>query len=90
MAIPEDIQEYVEKNIKLMISQTETYLPIIKIVFPYSKNLADGIYNLIVGSAISVFINQYAVRMKYPTSEDFSEFAKIAYKYRDQIDQFFK
>jgi len=90
MAIPDDIQEYVEKNIKLMISQTETYLPIIKIVFPYSKNLADGIYNLIVGSAISVFINQYAMRMKYPTAEDFSEFAKIAYKYRDQIDQFFK
>ena len=90
MAIPDDIQEYVEKNIKLMISQTETYLPIIKIVFPYSKNLADGIYNLIVGSAISVFINQYAMRMKYPTAEDFSEFAKIAYKYRDQVDQFFK
>jgi len=90
MAIPDDIQEYVEKNIKLMISQTETYLPIIKIVFPYSKNLADGIYNLIVGSAISVFINQYAMRMKYPTAEDFSEFAKIAYKYRDKIDQFFK
>ena len=90
MAIPDDIQEYVEKNIKLMISQTETYLPIIKIVFPYSKNLADGIYNLIVGSAISVFINQYAMRMKYPTAEYFSEFAKIAYKYRDQIDQFFK
>lgn len=90
MAIPDDIQEYVEKNIKLMISQTETYLPIIKIVFPYSKNLADGIYNLIVGSAVSVFINQYAMRMKYPTVEDFSEFAKIVYKYRDQIDQFFK
>jgi hypothetical protein len=90
MAIPDDIQEYVEKNIKLMISQTETYLPIIKIAFPYSKNLADGVYNLIVGSAISVFINQYAMRMKYPTSEDFSDFAKIAYTYRDKIDQFFK
>ena len=90
MAIPDDIQEYVEKNIKLMISQTETYLPIIKIVFPYSKNLADGIYNLIIGSAISIFINQYAVRMKYATADDFSAFAKIAYKYRDQIDQFFK
>ena len=90
MPIPDDIQEYVEKNINLMISQTETYLPIIKIVFPYSKNVADGIYNLIIGSAISIFINQYAVRMKYPTADDFSELAKISYKYRDKIDQFFK
>ena len=90
MAIPDDIQEYVEKNIKLMISQTETYLPILKIVFPYSKNLADGIYNLIVGSAISVFINQYAMRMKYPSAEDFAEFGKLTFKYRDQIDKFFK
>jgi len=90
MAIPSDIQEYVEKNIKLMISQTETYLPFIKGAFPYSKNLADGVYNLIVGSALSVFINQYAMRMKYPDAEDFAEFGKISFKYRDQVDQFFK
>ena len=90
MAIPSDIQEYVEKNIKLMISQTETYLPFIKVAFPYSKNLADGVYNLIAGSALSVFVNQYAMRMKYPTTEDFSEFGKLAIRYRDQIDQFFK
>ncbi|MFB5622610.1 MAG: hypothetical protein ACE5R5_07005 [Nitrosarchaeum sp.] len=90
MAIPIDVQEYVEKNIKLMISQTETYLPFIKIAFPYSKNIADGVYNLIVGSALSVFVNQYAIRMKYPTAEDFSEFGKLAIKYRDQVDQFFK
>ena len=47
MAIPEDVQEYVEKNIKLMLTQTETYIPFIKIAFPYSKNLVDGVYNLI-------------------------------------------
>ena len=74
MAIPDDIQEYVEKNIKLMISQTETYLPFIKIAFPYSQNLADGVYNLIIGNALSVFINQYAMRMKYPSAEDFADF----------------
>ena len=90
MAIPTDVQEYVEKNIKLMISQTETYLPFIKVAFPYSKNIADGVYNLIVGSALSVFVNQYAMRMKYPTAEDFADFRKIAFKYRDQVDQFFK
>jgi hypothetical protein len=90
MAIPEDIGEYVEKHIKLMVSQTETYLPFIKVAFPYSKNVADGVYNLIIGSALSVFVNQFAMRMKYPTEEDFADFGKIALRYRDQIDQFFK
>ncbi len=89
MAIPEEIIEFVEKHIKLMISQTETYLPFIKVAFPYSKNVADGVYNLIIGSALSIFINQYTMRMKYPTAEDFSDFGKIALKYRDQVDQFF-
>ncbi len=90
MPIPEDIKEFIEKQIKLMISQTEAYLPFIKIAYPYSKNLAVANYNLIVGSAVSIFLNQYAMRMKYPTAEDFSEFGKITLKYRDQIDQFFK
>jgi hypothetical protein len=90
MAIPDDIQEYIEKNIKLMISQTETYLHFIKIVFPYSQNLADGVYNLVAGKALSIFINQYAMRMKYPLAEDFTEFGKLLFKYRDQIDKFFK
>ncbi|MBT5201428.1 MAG: hypothetical protein HOK63_02915 [Thaumarchaeota archaeon] len=90
MAIPDEVQEYVEKHIKLMISQTETYLPFIKVAFPYSKNVADGVYNLIIGSALSVFVNQFAMRMKYPTASDFEEFGKISLKYRDQVDQFFK
>lgn len=90
MAIPEDIEEFVEKHIKLMISQTETYLPFIKVAFPYSNNVADGVYNLIIGSALSLFLNQFAMRMKYPTADDLSDFGKIALKYRDQIDQFFK
>lgn len=90
MAIPDDIGEFVEKHIKLMVSQTETYLPFIKVAFPYSKNVADGVYNLIIGSALSVFVNQFAMRMKYPTEKDFAEFGKIALRYRDQVDQFFK
>ena len=90
MAIPEDVEEFVEKHIKLMISQTETYLPFIKVAFPYSKNIADGVYNLIIGSALSVFVNQFAMRMKYPTAEDFEDFGKLALRYRDSVDQFFK
>ncbi len=90
MVIPDDVEEFVEKHIKLMISQTETYLPFIKVVFPYSNNVADSVYNLIIGSALSVFVNQFAMKMKNPTVEDFTNFGKIALKYRDQIDQFFK
>ncbi len=90
MVIPDDVEEFVEKHIKLMISQTETYLPFIKIVFPYSNNVADSVYNLIIGSALSVLVNQFAIKMKNPTVEDFTDFGKIALKYRDQIDKFFK
>ena len=90
MAVPTDVEEFVEKHIKFMISQTETYLPFIKVAFPYSNNMADSVYNLIIGSALSVFVNQYAIKMKNPTVEDFTEFGKTALKYRDQIDQFFK
>ena len=90
MVIPVEVEEFVEKHIKLMISQTETYLPFIKVAFPYSNNVADGVYNLIIDSALSVFVNQFALRMKYPTAEDFADFGKIALKYRDQVDQFFK
>lgn len=89
MAIPADIEEYVEKHIKLMISQTETYLPFIKVAFPYSNNVADGVYSLIIGSALSVFVNQFAMKMKYPTAEDFADFGKVALKYRDHVDKFF-
>ncbi len=90
MVVPADVEEFVEKHIKLMISQTETYLPFIRVAFPYSNNIADGVYNLIIGSALSVFVNQYGLRMKYPTAEDFTDFGKIAIRYRDQVDQFFK
>ncbi len=90
MVIPDGVEEFVEKHIKFMISQTETYLPFIKVVFPYSNNVADSVYNLIIGSALSVFVNQFTMKMKNPTVEDFTDFGKIALKYRDQIDQFFK
>ena len=90
MVIDADIEEFLEKHIKMMISQTETYLPFIRVAFPYSNNVADGVYNLIIGSALSVFVNQFAMKMKYPTADNFAEFGKIALKYRDQVDKFFK
>lgn len=90
MVVQKDIQDNVEKHIKLMISQTESYLPFIKIAFPFSQNLADSCFSLIVGSALSVFLNQYAMRMKSPSASDFEDFGRIVSKYRTQVDQFFK
>ena len=90
MTIQKDIEAYLENHLKLLVQQTETYLPFIKTAFPYSTNLADSCFSLIVGNALSVFINQYAMRMKYPTSSDFEEFGKMTLKYRDQINKFFK
>ena len=90
MVIPNDVENIIESHVKLMISQTETYLPFIKIAFPYSKNVSDGMYNLIAGAALSLFISQYTLKMKFPTAEDYTELGKITLKYRDQIDQFFK
>jgi len=90
MVIQEDIQDYVENHIKFMIKQTESYLPFIKTAFPYSTNLADACFSLIAGNALSVFINQYAMRLQFPSVEDFEEFGKITAKYRNQVDKFFK
>jgi hypothetical protein len=88
--IQKDIQDNVESHIKLMITQIESYLPFIKVAFPYSKNMADACFSLIVGNALSVFINQYAMRLKYPSASDFEDFGKLTLKYRNQVDEFFK
>ena len=90
MVIQKDIQDYVENHIKFMVRQTKSYLPFIKIAFPYSQNLAESCFSLIIGNALSVFINQYGMRMKYPSASDFEDFGKLTFKYRNQIDKFFK
>ena len=90
MVVPDEIMDHVEKHIKLMVQQTESYLPFIKTAFPYTNNLADSCFSLIVGNALSVFINQYAMRLKFPQESDFKEFGKLTFKYRNQVDKFFK
>ncbi len=90
MVIQKEIQESVESHIKLMVTQIESYLPFIKISFPFSKNMADACFSLIVGNALSVFINQYTLRMKFPSATDFEDFGKLTLKYRNQVDEFFK
>jgi hypothetical protein len=90
MAMDEEVCKNVENHIKLMTSQVESYLPFLKSAFPFSSNLSEACFSLIVGSALSVFIYQYSMRLKVPSSEDFEEFGKLTLKYRDRIEQFFK
>ncbi len=89
MAIPIEIKNFVENHIEMMVSQTKTYMPFIKVAFPRSKNVTDAIFSLIAGSALSVFINQYAMRLQNPTKEDFEEFGKITVKYREKIEKLY-
>jgi hypothetical protein len=89
MAIPNEIQQYVENHIELLIQQTKSYLPFIKVAFPFSKNIAEACYSLIVGNALSIFINQYAMRMTYPTESDFVDFGKLTIKYKERIEKLF-
>lgn len=86
----EEIRKYVENHFKIIVGQTESYMPFIKFAFPYSNNLAESCFSTIVGNALSVFLNQYALRMKYPSNADFEEFGKLAMKYREQVEKYFK
>ena len=90
LVIQKEIHDTVESQISLLIQQTKTYLPFIKTAFPLSNNLSNACYGLIAGYALSIFLNQYTIRMKYPSHEDFIEFGKIVSKYQDQIDSLFK
>ena len=89
MAIPAEIKQIIEKQIELMIDQTKAYLPFTKLAFPKVKDLSDACFTLIVGTVLPTFVTQYAMRMKSPTEQDFTEFGIITEKYRDQIRKMF-
>ena len=82
------IQEYMNRHLDLLLMQTKSYIPFIKTAFP-GTNLTDACFNLIVGNAFSVFLGQYAMRMKSPTDEDFAEFGKMTNQYRGKIAELF-
>lgn len=89
VVIPKDIKDFVENYIKLLIQQSKSYLPFVKIAFPASISLANANFYLLAGNALSIFLNQYAMRMKYPTLPEFEEFGKIIEKYRNNIEKLF-
>lgn len=76
------------RHLELLLSQTKSYVPFIKTAFP-SIDLTNACFNLIVGNAFSVFLGQYAMRIKSPTEEDLIEFSKMASQYREKISEFF-
>lgn len=89
MTIPVEIKQVIEKQLDLMTEQTRAYLPFVKLAFPNVKDLSEGCFNLIIGNVFQLFLTQYAMRMKSPTEEDFSEFGLIAQKCREKIKKMF-
>lgn len=85
-----DILNYVEKHLDMLCQSAEKYIPFLSSAFPYTKNISESYFSMIAGSALMVFLNQYALRMTYPKGEDFKEFGKIISKYRLEIDDMFK
>jgi len=83
-----EIYDFMKNHLDLLIQQTKSYQPFIKNAFP-GVNLADACFNLVVGNAFSVFLSQYAMRMKSPIEDDFVEFGKLTSQYKEKIDILF-
>ena len=89
MAIEPEIKAVIENQIELMIGQTKAYLPFIILAFPGVKDLSDAAFTLIVTNVLSIFLTQYAMRLKSPTEQDFTEFGTITTKYKEKIKKMF-
>ena len=90
MAKQPEIKDAIEKNMELMLTQTKSYLPFLRVAFPGTKDLSEMCYNLMVGNALTTFLSQYALRMKSPDEGDFAEFGLIVEKYRNKVREVFK
>lgn len=89
MTISPDIKTAIEKNMELMINQTRTYLPFLRVAFPGVRDLSELTFNLMAGNALTVFISQLAMRMQSPSENDFAEFGKILEPYRNKVKELF-
>jgi hypothetical protein len=83
-----EIYDFMKNHLDLLMQQTKSYQPFIKNAFP-GVNLADACFNLVVGNAFSVFLSQYAMRIKSPTEDDLAEFGKLISQYKEKIDGLF-
>jgi hypothetical protein len=89
MTINPEIKTAIERNMELMINQTQSYLPFLKVAFPGVRDISELTYNLMVGNALTVFISQFALRMQSPIESDFAEFGKIVEAYRGKVKELF-
>lgn len=89
MVIQSEIKDAIDKNMELMLIQTKAYLPFLKIAFPGVRDLSELTFNMMVGNALTVFISQFAFRMKSPSESDFAEFGKIVEVYRSKVKELF-
>lgn len=89
MTIQPEVKEIIERNMDLMLTQTKTYLPFLRVAFPGTKDLSEMCYNLMVGNALTTFLSQYALRMQSPGESDFTEFGILVEKYRTKVKEMF-
>jgi hypothetical protein len=89
MTIQAEVKEIIEKNMDLMLKQTKSYLPFLKIAFPAVIDLSEMCYNLMVGNALTTFLSQYTLRMQRPDEKDFAEFGALVEQYRQKVKEMF-
>lgn len=89
MTIQPEIKEVIERNMDLMLAQTKSYLPFLRVAFPTTKDLPEMCYNLMVGNALTTFLSQYALRVQSPGEGDFAEFGTIVENYRKKVKEMF-
>lgn len=82
MTLQPEIKEIVETNMDLILKQTRTYLPFLRIAFSGIRDLSEMCYNLMVGNALTTFLSQYALRMQSPNEKDFAEFGILVEPYK--------
>ena len=89
MVIQSDVKIAIESNMELMLNQTKSYLPFLKMAFPAVHDLSELTFNMMVGNALTVFISQLAMRMQSPSENDFAEFGIIVEAYKSKVKELF-
>ena len=89
MVISVDVKTAIEQNLELMTSQTNAYLPFLKVAFPGVRDFSELVFNMMVGNALTVFISQGAMRLQSPSADDFVEFGQIVESYKSKVKDLF-
>ncbi len=82
-----DIANAVEKFIEMMMKHARSLKPFLQTTYPYQINLQDAYFQLILNQSFSFFLNQYSLRLKKPTPDEYKEFGEIILKHKDAIEK---